>query len=885
MYCRNGQQTEEEMYNNEDGGPAFNEFLDLIGSKVRLKNFAKYKAGLCNKNDSTGLYSVYAEYQSNEMMFHVSTLLPFTPNNKQQLPRKRYIGNDIVTVVFQEPEAKPFIPNLKSQFQHVFIVVRALKNGTYSVAVSRAKSVPMFGPPLPAGGIFKKDKAFADFLHAKIINAENAAHLSDKFVSMAIRTRKELLKDLASNYITATTLESGHKFSLFPSSRKKEKTKPRFTPDCAGLKGSLSWRVVAEDCSGVHTTIRSQSKEVDAILGISPDSIVLIQDNTHHDNLFLTATTSVVGWTALQNSIRIYYHQGEAIILHSKDWESEDMSEISQRLKAVTNGAPTQEFTLRRNTLGQLGFHVQADGLITEVENFGYAWQTGLRQGSRLVEICKHPVTALTHEQMVDLLKTSMTVIVTVIPPHPDGSPRKGCHLLTCNHAYGQSSTNDHGDYENINNNAMPSQQQPSADKTVFDQPNQRSLSPPRSSNSSGYGTGSSRKSSYAINHYLPNGIHPSSAGNTTNSQQAPTTGSNQQQQQKVNLPVHYQRNETMTGNGTSSSAGNSGDERWYDFGDVPPSSSEPSPPPLPNRLLVGSKSSAFQKVNNTSNVVISGGSVLSNVTVNGGHQTSSSNNSATSSPSIYQHPPPPKPALINHHSNNSSSPKKVVTRKYSYPVQAEEKREAKVTYLTEFELNNQPNLPLTQLEQQQHVKGNGLNHPKSEAELNLNGRNNHRYHMRSEDELSAVSTSKFSHTFLIGLKLISNNFFLVSASSNMSPHSRRRMMRQASNATPSSGSSRTESPRHRTQDTLAPESQYGVVKLKKSSARLNPNRNSASFQTSTLQEDLMKLIGQDFENVGLAINSKPKVNTCKRMNIFLLFWNDFFVAGANVES
>ena len=79
--------------------------------------------------------------------------------------------------------------------------------------------------------------------------------------------------------------------------------------------------------------------------------------------------------------------QGEALILHSKDWETEDMSEISQRLKSVTNGAPTQEFTLRRNQMGQLGFHVQHDGLITEVENFGYAWQTGLRQGSRLVEV------------------------------------------------------------------------------------------------------------------------------------------------------------------------------------------------------------------------------------------------------------------------------------------------------------------------------------------------------------------------------------------------------------------------------------------------------------------------------------------------------------------
>ena len=237
---------------------------------------------------------MYAEHQNSEMMFHVSTLLPFTPNNRQQLPRKRYIGNDIVTVVFQEPDSKPFIPNLKSQFQHVFIVVRAHGNG-YAVAISRAKSVPMFGPPLPADGLFKRDKHFAQFLLTKIINAENAAHLSDKFVGMAIRTRKELLKDLATNYVTQTTLDSGSRFGLFSSAKKKDKTKPRFTPDCAGLKGALSWRVVAEDCSSVQTTIRSHSREVDAVLGISPDSIILIQDNVHHDILFLTATKAVIG--------------------------------------------------------------------------------------------------------------------------------------------------------------------------------------------------------------------------------------------------------------------------------------------------------------------------------------------------------------------------------------------------------------------------------------------------------------------------------------------------------------------------------------------------------------------------------------------------------------
>ena len=96
-----------------------------------------------------------------------------------------------------------------------------------------------------------------------------------------------------------------------------------------------------------------------------------------------------------------------------------------------------------------------------------------------------------------------------------------------------------------------------------------------------------------------------------------------------------------------------------------------------------------------------------------------------------------------------------------------------------------------------------------------------------------------------------------VSASSNLSPPSRRRLHRQVANNTPSSSSSRNESPRF----TKDHENQYGVIKMKKSSARLNPNRNSASIQTSTLQEDLMKLIGQDFEQVGMSLNAKMKVN------------------------
>lgn len=39
------------MYNNESSGPAFEEFLDLLGERVRLKGWEKYRAQLDNKSE------------------------------------------------------------------------------------------------------------------------------------------------------------------------------------------------------------------------------------------------------------------------------------------------------------------------------------------------------------------------------------------------------------------------------------------------------------------------------------------------------------------------------------------------------------------------------------------------------------------------------------------------------------------------------------------------------------------------------------------------------------------------------------------------------------------------------------------------------------------
>uniref|UniRef100_A0A8C1UXI6 Signal-induced proliferation-associated 1-like protein 1 n=1 Tax=Cyprinus carpio TaxID=7962 RepID=A0A8C1UXI6_CYPCA len=445
MYCQAGQSSEEEMYNNEAAGPALEEFLQLLGERVRLKGFSKYRAQLDTKTDSTGTHSLYTTFKDYEIMFHVSTMLPYTPNNKQQLLRKRHIGNDIVTIVFQEPGAKPFSPkNIRSHFQHVFVVVRVHNmcsdNTCYSVAVARSRDVPAFGPPIPEEATFPKSTVFRDFLLAKVINAENAAHKSDKFRAMATRTRQEYLRDLAERHVTSTPIDPSGKFPFISLAHKrKEKTRPYSGAELRS-PGSITWPVYAED--------HGAGGELEALLAISNDFLVLV-DPEAKAVVFNCAVRDVIGWTlGSPASMKIYYERGENVSLRSINNNTEDFREVIKRLEHLTKGCETSEMTLRRNGLGQLGFHVNYEGIVAEVEPYGYAWQAGLRQGSRLVEICKVAVATLSHEQMIDLLRTSVTVKVVIIPPHEDATPRRGCSEMHRMPVVEYKGSNESGSFE-----------------------------------------------------------------------------------------------------------------------------------------------------------------------------------------------------------------------------------------------------------------------------------------------------------------------------------------------------------------------------------------------------------------------------------------------------
>lgn len=130
LYQKFAQTTEEELFCNDETSPAFEQFLNLLGKRIQLKDHKGYRGGLDIRNGHTGDEAVYEVFKEREIMFHVSTLLPYTESDPQQLQRKRHIGNDIVAIVFQEANT-PFSPDMiASHFLHAFIVVQVVDPNT-----------------------------------------------------------------------------------------------------------------------------------------------------------------------------------------------------------------------------------------------------------------------------------------------------------------------------------------------------------------------------------------------------------------------------------------------------------------------------------------------------------------------------------------------------------------------------------------------------------------------------------------------------------------------------------------------------------------------------------------------------------------------------------
>jgi RAP1 GTPase activating protein 1 len=200
--------TEEEFYSNTHPSAEFSNFIDFLGDTIRLQGWPHFSGGLDVEGNRTGRLSIYKRWASLEMMFHVSTLLPYAVDDPQQIERKKHIGNDVVVILFQDEDAPPFQPScMKSYFNHVYVVVRPLRvNHTfkYTVAVASKIGVHDHSPYLPEPAFFDLNADFRRFLYTKLVNAERSSYEAPNFAKALCRTRLQLLQEFSSIHASNT---------------------------------------------------------------------------------------------------------------------------------------------------------------------------------------------------------------------------------------------------------------------------------------------------------------------------------------------------------------------------------------------------------------------------------------------------------------------------------------------------------------------------------------------------------------------------------------------------------------------------------------------------------------------------------------------------------
>lgn len=190
LTIKNNQTTEEAWFANTGLSDDLRDFLNIMGTKVELKGYQGYAAGLDTKTGESGEFAYVSKWNDFDIMFHVAPLMPSHANDKQQVLRKKHIGNDIVCIIYLEGD-QPFNPKaIRSQFLHVYIIVRretandeeeGKTKQFWRVEVLSNKNVGEFGPSIPSPPIFHDDETLKHFLTLKLINAENAALKSEKF--------------------------------------------------------------------------------------------------------------------------------------------------------------------------------------------------------------------------------------------------------------------------------------------------------------------------------------------------------------------------------------------------------------------------------------------------------------------------------------------------------------------------------------------------------------------------------------------------------------------------------------------------------------------------------------------------------------------------------
>jgi hypothetical protein len=167
IYVGPNQTDEVEILANKHGSEKYNQFLRGLGQIFSLKNCTDiYTGGLDTENNTDGDFSYFFKDAISQTIFHIPTMMPtICQTDPRCSAKKRHIGNDFVTIVYNDSGLPYSFNTIPGQFNFANLIVEPLGSkeacteSQSDVMASYTTSAFGVGAPTPggmaAGGFFK----------------------------------------------------------------------------------------------------------------------------------------------------------------------------------------------------------------------------------------------------------------------------------------------------------------------------------------------------------------------------------------------------------------------------------------------------------------------------------------------------------------------------------------------------------------------------------------------------------------------------------------------------------------------------------------------------------------------------------------------------------
>ncbi|TPX10969.1 uncharacterized protein E0L32_008175 [Thyridium curvatum] len=173
VYIGEGQTEETAILSNVSGSSDYVEFLNGLGTLVKLKGATFNTQGLDREHDTDGQFTFAWRDRVTELVFHVTTQMPTNLDHDPLcINKKKHIGNDFVNIMFNDSGLPFRFDTFPSEFNYVNIVITPESRASF--VASREQS----GAAEEGGSATETKKELSSFFRVQVMSKPGFPEIS-----------------------------------------------------------------------------------------------------------------------------------------------------------------------------------------------------------------------------------------------------------------------------------------------------------------------------------------------------------------------------------------------------------------------------------------------------------------------------------------------------------------------------------------------------------------------------------------------------------------------------------------------------------------------------------------------------------------------------------